>query len=45
MNDLLDALERVMTWDLPEEALPEALTDQFRLLTGGDPEAVWEMPD
>jgi hypothetical protein len=45
MNDLLDALDRVMTWDLPEEALPEALTDQFRLLTGGDPEEPREVPD
>lgn len=45
MNDtqlLIDALDLVMIWDPPDDVLPEVLNDQYRLLTGGDPEEAWE---
>ena len=32
---ILDALEMVMSWELPEEDLADALNDQIRLMSGG----------
>ena len=34
----LDALGRVLTWDLPDEACPDAVTAQAGLLAGMSPE-------
>ena len=31
---ILDALETVMTWELPEEDIPKAINDQARLMAG-----------
>ena len=42
MNPLLDALETVIAWDLPDEDLADVLNDQARLLTGSDPEDTWD---
>ena len=33
-NYILDALEMVMAWDLPEEDIPKAVNDQARLMAG-----------
>ncbi len=35
---LIDALDRVLSWDLSEEACPEALTAEALLLAGVDPD-------
>lgn len=36
-----DALETVLSWDLPEDLLPIAVGDQMKLLAGFDAEDVW----
>ena len=41
---ILDALETVMAWGLPDEDLSDALNDQARLMAGDDPEDSWECP-
>ena len=33
-NYILDALEMVMAWDLPEEDIPKAVNEQARLMAG-----------
>lgn len=33
----LDAIETVLAWDLPDEVLAEAVTEQARLMAGIDP--------
>jgi hypothetical protein len=33
-NYLIDALETVLTWNLPDESLPYALVNQAQLLSG-----------
>ena len=40
-NYLLDAIETVCTWDLPEEDLANAITFQARLLAGIQPDEYW----
>ena len=35
-NLILDALEIVSAWDLPEEELADAVNDQARLMAGDD---------
>jgi hypothetical protein len=35
---LLDALETVLAWDIPEEDLADAVNDQARLMAGINPE-------
>jgi hypothetical protein len=42
MNQLLDVLETVMAWELPDEYLADALVDQTRLMAGDDPEDTWK---
>lgn len=42
MNQLLDALETVIARELPDEDLADALNDQVRLISGDDPEDIWE---
>lgn len=37
-NCLIPALERVLAWDIPDEACGQALSDQAGLLAGIDPE-------
>lgn len=38
-NYVLDALELVMAWDLPEEDLADAVNEQAKLMAGLFPEA------
>ena len=42
MNQRLDALETVITWELPDEDLADALNTQVGLISGNDPEDTWE---
>lgn len=45
-NYLMDALDAVLTWGLPDEALPIALLDQAKLMSGFDAEQDWHQhPD
>ena len=45
-NYLIDALETVLAWNLPDEALPLALVDQAKLMSGFDAEQDWQQyPD
>ena len=37
----IDALETVLTWNLPDEVLPMAVNDQMRLLAGFNAEESW----
>ncbi len=39
-NYVLDALNAVLTWDLPDEDLAEAVNDQAKLMAGS-PEDSW----
>jgi hypothetical protein len=43
-NTVLDALEMVMAWELPDEYLANTLFDQARMMAGDDPEDTWEQP-
>jgi hypothetical protein len=45
-NMILDALEIVSAWDLPEEDFAQAVNDQARLMAGINPDESWEnQPD
>ena len=45
-NYILDALEMVMAWNLPEEEFADAVNDQARLMAGLTPEDFQEVrPD
>ena len=45
-NMILDALEIVTAWDLPEEDFAQAVNDQARLMAGINPDESWEnQPD
>ena len=45
-NYILDALEIVSAWDLPDEDLADAINDQARLMAGIDPDdLVEDRPD
>ena len=39
---LIEALETVSAWDLPEEDLAEAANQQARLMAGDPPESIWD---
>lgn len=41
-NCLIDALETVLAWNLPDDALPLALIDQAKLMSGFDAEGIWQ---
>lgn len=41
-NYLIDALETVLSWDLPEEAIPLAVIDQAKLMSGFDCESPYQ---
>jgi hypothetical protein len=43
-NYILDALEIVGSWDLPEEELADALNDQAMLMAGVNPDDIREHP-
>ena len=36
-----EALETVLAWDLPDDLLPMAMSDQIRLLAGFEVEEPW----
>ena len=42
-NYILDALEMVMTWELPDEEFADAVNDQARLMAGLTPEDLREV--
>ena len=42
-NFVLDALDRVLAWDLPDEFCPQAITAEAGLLAGLAPELVEEI--
>ena len=45
-NYILDALEMVMAWELPDEEFADAVNDQARLMAGLTPEDLREVrPD
>jgi hypothetical protein len=37
-SHFLDAIETVLAWDLPDEAFPDAVYEQFRLMAGIPPD-------
>ena len=39
---ILDALEMVSAWDLPDEELADAVNAQARLMAGIHPDEYWE---
>ena len=41
-NYIIDALEIVSSWDLPEEDFAEAVNDQARLMAGDNPDEFLE---
>ena len=41
-NIILDSLEIVSNWDLSDERLADAITDQVRLLARINPDELWE---
>ena len=41
-NHILDALEIVGAWDLPEEELADAINDQAMLMAGVNPDDIPE---
>ena len=43
-NYIIDALELVMSWNLPEAELAGALNDQVRLMSGMSPDEIRESP-
>ena len=43
-NYILDAVEIVSAWGLPEEDLADAINDQARLMAGANPDELMERP-
>ena len=41
-NYIIEALEIVSAWDLPDEDLSSAIADQAMLLAGVNPDELWE---
>ena len=41
-NYLMDTLDTVLSWNLPDESLPLALVNQAQLLSGLDAEESWQ---
>jgi hypothetical protein len=39
---ILDALELVSAWNLPDDELADAVNDQARLMAGIHPDEFWE---
>jgi len=42
-NYLIDALDTVLSWDIPDAALPLALIEQAKLMSGFDAEDTWQI--
>ena len=43
---LIEALEIVSAWDVPDEDFAQAVNDQARLMSGINPDELWEaQPD
>jgi len=42
-NYILEALEIVSAWDLPDEDLADAINDQARLMAGASPDEFLEV--
>jgi len=40
-NYILDALEIVSAWDIPDEDLADAVNAQVRLMAGVNPDELW----
>ena len=40
-NYLINAIETVLGWDIPEDLLPLAIIDQAKLMAGFDAEELW----
>ena len=38
---LINAIETVLAWDIPEDLLPLAINEQAKLMAGFDAEEVW----
>ena len=43
-NYILEAIEMVSAWGLPDEDLADAVNDQARLMAGVNPDDLWEHP-
>lgn len=43
-NDLMNALDTVLAWELSDASMAAALTAQANLLAGGDPEQINAFP-
>ena len=43
-NTILDALEIVSAWDIPDEDFAQTVNDQAMLMAGVDPDDLWETP-
>ncbi len=41
-NDLLKALDIVLSWELPDDLIPLAMNDQAKLIAGFNAEEVWD---
>ena len=41
-NYIMEALEIVGAWDLPDEDFAQAVNDQARLMAGINPDELWE---
>ena len=41
-NYIIEALDTVTAWDLPDEALADAISDQAKLMAGIDPGDIQE---
>ena len=39
-DTLMNALDTVLAWELPDESFSAALADRANLLSGGDPEQI-----
>ena len=40
LDFLMDAIETVLTWDLPDEVFPDAVTEVARLMAGVTPDEI-----
>ena len=40
-HNFIEALETVLAWNLPDDLLPIAMSDQMRLLSGFEVEELW----
>ena len=43
-SHIIEALDIVTTWDIPEEDLADAIADQAMLMAGINTDELWERP-